>query len=616
MREVYGGDYRDQDASNGEAIARLIAHVAFLAHGLNLDPTTERGLRTELLTRLKAEPPGLVEKITQHLGAIAALVSDKNDLRLFQGLIPTAPESEGHGETASKELIIIPTLSTLIEEVLGEKEFRILLTDAQRAGGVIANKFIDTLTVLQATGKADKASVKAHSKRLQQVFTSLFRGDSIKKIAESLKTSAPAVRTLLHKLKANPEFADWVATAHKSLSEVNQGGDSNDGPYKPDPSMINVIELHTRQPRASAAQTQGAVGRAASSLTRQDPSPKPVGNDLSATGPKRPLQTDEEDTAIEKLDQLEYADANPIHNYLNTIGKYELLTPEEEVALAKAIEAGLFAAEALEKNEPLDEEQVRDLEILVREGEVAKEQMINSNLRLVVSNAKLYIRKTRSMDLGDLIQEGNFGLIRAVEMFDYTKGFKFSTYATRWIKGSIDKGIDAKDRGIRYPSHILRKERKLFKSSQEFLHKYGRKPTDEELTTIVGFDVTVHKVLTHETIETLSLNWKLDEQGSAESGDFVSTPELPSQNEAIGEVVNQSVINLFVQCGLTDQEIDVVCARHGFGTNEEPKTLGKAGLELGLSGERIRQIQNEGLEKIQQNPDAMEALWLLLDNTQ
>jgi RNA polymerase primary sigma factor/RNA polymerase nonessential primary-like sigma factor len=285
--------------------------------------------------------------------------------------------------------------------------------------------------------------------------------------------------------------------------------------------------------------------------------------------------------------------------YLNEIGKTALLTAEQEVALAKQIEAGLYAEEKLATSNLLPVELRQDLKTLVTWGRAAKDHLLEANLRLVVSIAKRY--SGRGMALLDLVQEGNLGLIRAVEKFDYTKGFKFSTYATWWIRQAITRAMADQSRMIRLPVHMVEQVNRLVRARRDLCEQLGREPATDELAAALELDVFRVVEILHYDREPVSLDQEVGEDGSSVLGDFIAdtvptrgeTGSFRPMREEVGRVLNT----------LTERERGVMTLRFGL-HDGRPRTLEETGRELGLSRERIRQIEKTCLSKLRQPAQA------------
>ena len=288
------------------------------------------------------------------------------------------------------------------------------------------------------------------------------------------------------------------------------------------------------------------------------------------------------------------ATADPVKDYLKQIGRVALLNAELEVELATRMEAGLFAEEKLATEKKIDKKLKRELEWIVEDGKRAKNHLLEANLRLVVSLAKRYTG--RGMLFLDLIQEGNLGLIRAVEKFDYTKGFKFSTYATWWIRQAITRAMADQARTIRIPVHMVEVINKLARVQRQMLQDLGREPTPEELAK--ELDMTPEKVVEVQKYgrEPISLHTPLGEEGDSEFGDLIEDSEAVKPEESVTFTILQEQL-MQVLGGLTQREADVIKARYGL-TDGQPKTLDEIGKVHGVTRERIRQIESKTISKL------------------
>jgi RNA polymerase primary sigma factor len=306
------------------------------------------------------------------------------------------------------------------------------------------------------------------------------------------------------------------------------------------------------------------------------------------------------------------ASADSVRAYLKQIGKVALLNAEEEVDLAKRIEAGLYSAERLrqadETSEKLAMQLKRDLRWIVRDGERAKNHLLEANLRLVVSLAKRYTG--RGMAFLDLIQEGNLGLIRAVEKFDYTKGYKFSTYATWWIRQAITRAMADQARTIRIPVHMVEVINKLGRIQRELLQDLGREPTPEELAK--EMDITPDKVLEIQQYarEPISLDQTIGDEGDSQLGDFIEDSEAVVAVDAVSFTLLQDQLQSVLQT-LSDREAGVVKLRFGL-TDGQPRTLDEIGQVYGVTRERIRQIESKTMSKLR-HPSRSQVLRDYLD---
>jgi RNA polymerase primary sigma factor len=302
------------------------------------------------------------------------------------------------------------------------------------------------------------------------------------------------------------------------------------------------------------------------------------------------------------------ATADPVKDYLKQIGRVALLNAELEVELATRMEAGLFAEEKLATDKKIDKKLKRELEWIVEDGKRAKNHLLEANLRLVVSLAKRYTG--RGMLFLDLIQEGNLGLIRAVEKFDYTKGFKFSTYATWWIRQAITRAMADQARTIRIPVHMVEVINKLARVQRQMLQDLGREPTPEELAK--ELDMTPEKVVEVQKYgrEPISLHTPLGEEGDSEFGDLIEDSEAVKPEESVTFTILQEQL-MQVLGGLTQREADVIKARYGL-TDGQPKTLDEIGKVHGVTRERIRQIESKTMSKLR-HPSRSQSLRDYLD---
>ena len=303
------------------------------------------------------------------------------------------------------------------------------------------------------------------------------------------------------------------------------------------------------------------------------------------------------------------ATADPVKDYLKQIGRVPLLNAEQEVELAKRIEAGLFAEEKLaEGGQNLPSDVRLDLEWIAEDGTRAKNHLLEANLRLVVSLAKRYTG--RGMLFLDLIQEGNLGLIRAVEKFDYTKGYKFSTYATWWIRQAITRAMADQARTIRIPVHMVEVINKLARVQRQMLQDLGREPTPDELA--VELDMTPEKVIEVQKYgrEPISLHTPLGEDGDSEFGDLIEDSEAIQPGEAVSFTLLQEQLHSVLDT-LSEREAGVVSMRFGL-TDGQPKTLDEIGKVYGVTRERIRQIESKTMSKLR-HPSRSEVLRDYLD---
>ncbi|HLR48699.1 MAG TPA: sigma-70 family RNA polymerase sigma factor [Corynebacterium sp.] len=286
--------------------------------------------------------------------------------------------------------------------------------------------------------------------------------------------------------------------------------------------------------------------------------------------------------------------ADLVRVYLNGIGKTALLSAEDEVELAQAIEIGLYAEYKLNTAEKLTRAEKRDMKILVKEGKKARSHLLEANLRLVVSLAKRYTG--RGMPLLDLIQEGNLGLIRAMEKFDYAKGFKFSTYATWWIRQAITRGMADQSRTIRLPVHLVEQVNKLSRIKREMYQSLGREATNEELSEESGIEENKIEMLLRQSRDPVSLDMPVGADEEAPLGDFIEDAEATDAETAVVASMRHSDIRDVIGT-LEQREQDVIRLRYGL-DDGVPRTLDQIGRKFGLSRERVRQIEREVMAKL------------------
>jgi RNA polymerase primary sigma factor len=350
-----------------------------------------------------------------------------------------------------------------------------------------------------------------------------------------------------------------------------------------------------------------AAGTPGLSAPREEPAPAAGGGAAAAeqAGLARPGTAEGEDEAFVYGDDdndlpaaqvaVAGATSDPVKDYLKQIGKVPLLNAEQEVELAKRIEAGLFAEEKL-ADAPAGQapEQRWDMEWIAEDGRRAKNHLVEANLRLVVSLAKRYTG--RGMLFLDLIQEGSLGLIRAVEKFDYTKGYKFSTYATWWIRQAITRAMADQARTIRIPVHMVEIINKLARVQRHMLQDLGREPTPEELAA--ELDITPERVIEVQKYgrEPISLHTPLGEDGDSEFGDLIEDSEAIQPGEAVSFTLLQEQLHSVLDT-LSEREAGVVSMRFGL-TDGQPKTLDEIGKVYGVTRERIRQIESKTMSKL------------------
>jgi RNA polymerase primary sigma factor len=403
-----------------------------------------------------------------------------------------------------------------------------------------------------------------------------------------------------------PDPEDVAAAADDLIGEDVDGPDGPDGPDGIDAlQALDGPEPDRAVADADAdAEAEGPEGPEAAGARVVQLAPDGTGEDEEIF-----VFGDDDDDLPAAQVAVAGATADPVKDYLKQIGKVPLLNAEQEVELAKRIEAGLFAEEKLAeggRNLPTD---VRiDLEWIADDGTRAKNHLLEANLRLVVSLAKRYTG--RGMLFLDLIQEGNLGLIRAVEKFDYTKGYKFSTYATWWIRQAITRAMADQARTIRIPVHMVEVINKLARVQRQMLQDLGREPTPDELA--VELDMTPEKVVEVQKYgrEPISLHTPLGEDGDSEFGDLIEDSEAIQPGEAVSFTLLQEQLHSVLDT-LSEREAGVVSMRFGL-TDGQPKTLDEIGKVYGVTRERIRQIESKTMSKLR-HPSRSQVLRDYLD---
>lgn len=415
---------------------------------------------------------------------------------------------------------------------------------------------------------------------------------SAKKAAAPAKKSAPVI-------KSSDKTAKKSAKAPKGLKGVVGEEDAID---LEDEIVIDEVELAAAAVLEVDLETE-LVADLAEIADDEDAEP------VVAVESDNLIISDVDDTD-EPVQQVitAGATADPVKDYLKQIGKVPLLNAEEEVDLAKRIEAGLFSEELLATRGPFKDRRQGDYEWIAEDGQRAKNHLLEANLRLVVSLAKRYTG--RGMLFLDLIQEGNLGLIRAVEKFDYTKGYKFSTYATWWIRQAITRAMADQARTIRIPVHMVEVINKLARVQRQMLQDLGREPTPEELAR--ELDMTPEKVVEVQKYgrEPISLHTPLGEEGDSEFGDLIEDSEAIVPADAVSFTLLQEQLDSVLDT-LSDRESGVVKMRFGL-TDGQPKTLDEIGKVYGVTRERIRQIESKTMSKLR-HPSRSQVLRDYLD---
>jgi len=399
--------------------------------------------------------------------------------------------------------------------------------------------------------------------------------------SSAAKTPKKAARKPTAKKTPIAEAAPKGRTSKKSQAD-DEEEDVDDAADVAEVETTDDDTEATAEGHDSDDDTDGDAGKA---KTSEEPLP---------TGALVLRAVDEDDDIPVYSAAITGATADPVKDYLKQIGKVALLNAAEEVELAMRIEAGLFAEDKLANTPNLSKELERELKWVARDGQRAKSHLLGANLRLVVSLAKRYTG--RGMQFLDLIQEGNLGLIRAVEKFDYTKGFKFSTYATWWIRQAITRAMADQARTIRIPVHMVEVINKLARVQRQMLQDLGREPTPEELSR--ELDMTPEKVVEVQKYgrEPISLHTPLGEDGDSEFGDLIEDTEAVVPADAVGFTMLQKQLESLLD-SLSEREAGVIRMRFGLGDGM-PKTLDQIGDTFGVTRERIRQIESKTMAKL------------------
>jgi RNA polymerase primary sigma factor len=462
---------------------------------------------------------------------------------------------------------------------------------------------LDETTATKGT-RGDTDTVRAHSKRASTAAaakrsakkattgestathqptakrTSTAKRTPAAKSVTAERAPATAAATKSHAPKAKSTAAKATKPAAKTTSKATKTSKAGSG------------KTATAK---SAGRTAGKSPRRAVTVDVEKLTIKQAAEAALQRDDGRMVITEEDDEMPVQSTTIIGATADPVKDYLKQIGKVALLNAEQEVTLAKRIEAGLFAEQKLMGDTSgYDRAQLRDLRWVIRDGRRAKNHLLGANLRLVVSLAKRYTG--RGMQFLDLIQEGNLGLIRAVEKFDFAKGFKFSTYATWWIRQAITRAMADQARTIRIPVHMVEVINKLARVQRQMLQDLGREPTAEELAA--ELDMTPEKVVEVQKYgrEPISLHTPLGEDGDSEFGDLIEDTDAVVPAEAVGFTMLQRQLESLLD-SLSEREAGVIRMRFGLGDGM-PKTLDQIGDTFGVTRERIRQIESKTMAKL------------------
>ncbi|KGN29876.1 RNA polymerase sigma 70 [Knoellia sinensis KCTC 19936] len=515
------------------------------------------------------------------------------------------------GEQVAQAILaagVRPARGRKVLSALAGQGIEVVMTAPDRA--VAATKATAKKTTSATTKKA-AATKKAAPAKKAASSTDATKAAPAKKAAKAATTKkASAAAAAPAKKAAAKKTAAKKTTAKKAAAN----GSKPDGDGEPeDGEAVDVDEAELTdvavEDVAAGADSKGDNDTDGDDADGEDSDDKSTSGDAApeSAGGFVLRDDDEEDAPVQQV-VTAGATADPVKDYLKQIGKVALLNAEQEVELAKRIEAGLFAEERLNSGDKIDMKLKRELWWIAQDGKNAKNHLLEANLRLVVSLAKRYTG--RGMLFLDLIQEGNLGLIRAVEKFDYTKGYKFSTYATWWIRQAITRAMADQARTIRIPVHMVEVINKLARVQRQMLQDLGREPTPEELA--LELDMTPEKVVEVQKYgrEPISLHTPLGEDGDSEFGDLIEDSEAVVPADAVSFTLLQEQLHSVLDT-LSEREAGVVSMRFGL-TDGQPKTLDEIGKVYGVTRERIRQIESKTMSKLR-HPSRSQALRDYLD---
>ena len=460
-----------------------------------------------------------------------------------------------------------------------------------------AKKATTSVKAEAAAGTEEKAAKKPAAKKTTKKAAPKKATKKAAEAGEEKATKKPAAKKARGRKKKDAEVVEEI-TEELEVTEDEDfdptGDDLEDPELVADSEDEDVAEEEAEEEDPKAA--EGAALR------------ERTNTGIHVKGGFVVSDSDETDEPVQQV-TVAGATADPVKDYLKQIGKVSLLNAEQEVDLARRIEAGLYAEYKLKNQaDEMTSRERRELHFLAQDGQQAKNHLLEANLRLVVSLAKRYTG--RGMQFLDLIQEGNLGLIRAVEKFDYTKGYKFSTYATWWIRQAITRAMADQARTIRIPVHMVEVINKLARVQRQMLQDLGREPTPEELAK--ELDMTAEKVVEVQKYgrEPISLHTPLGEDGDSEFGDLIEDSEAIVPADAVSFTLLQEQLHHVLDT-LSEREAGVVSMRFGLGDGQ-PKTLDEIGKVYGVTRERIRQIESKTMSKLR-HPSRSQVLRDYLD---
>ncbi|MGW5238996.1 RNA polymerase sigma factor [Monashia sp. NPDC004114] len=578
-----------------------------------------------------AGAPKTLPKVFQHEAIMQLLVKGTNN-----GTITGTEIARAQAEADLDLKQMKPVLTTLeahdIEIVVDAPHSSTKKTRTGTKGGTVATarsttaaatKTATSRTTAPTKAAAKKTTAKATAAPATKSAAAADEAEVTKTATKSAAKATPAAKKAatnagVAKAAAKPAVRKTAVkkaatkAAAKTTDAADATGDAEDeleaGDAEPDDAPDGELEDVEVTDEAEEAEESEAE---AEDREEGDDEDRPAASAPAAEESEESgfvIRDDDEDDAPAQQVVTAGATADPVKDYLKQIGKVALLNAEQEVELAKRIEAGLFAEEKLNSGEKFDMKLKRELWWIAQDGKKAKNHLLEANLRLVVSLAKRYTG--RGMLFLDLIQEGNLGLIRAVEKFDYTKGYKFSTYATWWIRQAITRAMADQARTIRIPVHMVEVINKLARVQRQMLQDLGREPTPEELAK--ELDMTPEKVIEVQKYgrEPISLHTPLGEDGDSEFGDLIEDSEAVVPADAVSFTLLQEQLHSVLDT-LSEREAGVVSMRFGL-TDGQPKTLDEIGKVYGVTRERIRQIESKTMSKLR-HPSRSQVLRDYLD---
>ncbi len=453
-----------------------------------------------------------------------------------------------------------------------------------------------------------KTAAKKTSKKAADATETAEKAPAKKKAAQKT-TKKPAAQEVAAKKPAAKKTRGRKKKEEEVVEEVvEELDDTVDVDFEPTGEDLEDSELEADTADENEADAEDDAGEEDPKLAEGAALRERTNDGIHVKGGFVVSDSDETDEPVQQV-TVAGATADPVKDYLKQIGKVSLLNAEQEVDLARRIEAGLYAEYKLKNQaDEMTSRERRELHFLAQDGQQAKNHLLEANLRLVVSLAKRYTG--RGMQFLDLIQEGNLGLIRAVEKFDYTKGYKFSTYATWWIRQAITRAMADQARTIRIPVHMVEVINKLARVQRQMLQDLGREPTPEELAK--ELDMTAEKVVEVQKYgrEPISLHTPLGEDGDSEFGDLIEDSEAIVPADAVSFTLLQEQLHHVLDT-LSEREAGVVSMRFGLGDGQ-PKTLDEIGKVYGVTRERIRQIESKTMSKLR-HPSRSQVLRDYLD---